>query len=59
MEIKITGKYFCIISREMAASDLCTEIEKGKQLEPSLEKAICQAYMKQLSDSSLGVQGNN
>ena len=43
----------------MAATDLCTEIEKGAELDSGMEKSICQAYIKQLSDSSLNVQGNS
>ena len=42
----------------MAATDLCSEIEKGATLTPALEKSICQAFIIQLSDTSLNVQGN-
>jgi len=45
-------------NREMAATDLCTEIEKGAKLSPALEKSICRAYITQLSDTSLNVRGN-
>jgi cullin-associated NEDD8-dissociated protein 1 len=45
-------------NREMAATDLCTEIEKGQKLTAALEKSICRAYITQLSDSSLNVRGN-
>lgn len=45
-------------NREMAASDMCTEIMKGAKLDPNLEKSIMQAYVKQLTDSSVNVRGN-
>ena len=41
----------------MAASDMSTEILKGAQLDPNLEKNILQAYMKQLTDCSVNVRG--
>lgn len=57
METKTIGRVM-LISREMAATDLCTEIEKGAALSASQEKCICRAYITQLSDTSLNVQGN-
>jgi len=45
-------------NREMAATDMCTEIQKGVELEPGLEKSVCNAYIKQLEDSSINVRDN-
>eukprot|EP01022_Parablepharisma_sp_SALTPOND_P017577 TRINITY_DN282_c0_g2_i1.p1 TRINITY_DN282_c0_g2~~TRINITY_DN282_c0_g2_i1.p1 ORF type:complete len:1310 (+),score=174.23 TRINITY_DN282_c0_g2_i1:9683-13612(+) len=45
-------------NREMAATDMCTEILKGVKLDPGLEKSICHAYIKQLEDCSVNVRGN-
>jgi len=45
-------------NREMAATDMCTEITKGVKLDTGLEESICKAYVKQLADSSVGVRGN-
>ena len=43
----------------MAASDLCAEILKdGTKLDFALEKRIYMAFVKQLVDASLDVQGN-
>ncbi len=45
-------------NREMAATDMCSEILKGVKLDVTLEKSICQAYIKQLEDCSVNVRGN-
>eukprot|EP00826_Nyctotherus_ovalis_P061353 TRINITY_DN8723_c0_g1_i13.p1 TRINITY_DN8723_c0_g1~~TRINITY_DN8723_c0_g1_i13.p1 ORF type:complete len:604 (+),score=200.37 TRINITY_DN8723_c0_g1_i13:218-2029(+) len=45
-------------NREMAATDMCTEIIKGAQLNEALEKSVCNAYIKQLEDSSINVRDN-
>lgn len=45
-------------NREMAATDMCTEIVKGAKLDPGLEKAVCTAYIKQLEDVSINVRDN-
>jgi len=42
----------------MAASDLCQEIMKIGQLEETLEKKVCSAFMAHLKDKSLEVQAN-
>eukprot|EP00743_Colponemidia_sp_Colp-15_P002918 GILK01003157.1.p1 GENE.GILK01003157.1~~GILK01003157.1.p1 ORF type:complete len:1261 (+),score=324.06 GILK01003157.1:67-3783(+) len=45
--------------RFMAANDLCAELLKeGTKLDVSLEKRICSAFLKQLDDASVDVQGN-
>ena len=44
----------------MAASDLSAELHKeGTKLDPQLEKRICGAFVKQLEDTALDVQGNS
>ncbi len=45
-------------NREMAATDMCTEILKGVKLDSTLEMSVCQAYIKQLEDTSVNVRGN-
>ena len=45
--------------RFMAASDLCNEISnRNTTLELPLQKRTCQAFLKQLEDQSIEVQGN-
>eukprot|EP00820_Chromera_velia_P021752 Cvel_30288.t1-p1 / transcript=Cvel_30288.t1 / gene=Cvel_30288 / organism=Chromera_velia_CCMP2878 / gene_product=Cullin-associated NEDD8-dissociated protein 1, putative / transcript_product=Cullin-associated NEDD8-dissociated protein 1, putative / location=Cvel_scaffold4294:2957-10441(+) / protein_length=611 / sequence_SO=supercontig / SO=protein_coding / is_pseudo=false len=45
--------------RFMAASDLCTEIvNSNTPLEQSIQKRVCLAFLKQLEDASIDVQGN-
>lgn len=45
--------------RFMGASDLTNEISSRNQpLEVGLQKRICQAFLKQLEDQSIEVQGN-
>eukprot|EP00931_Biecheleriopsis_adriatica_P101392 TRINITY_DN76542_c0_g1_i1.p1 TRINITY_DN76542_c0_g1~~TRINITY_DN76542_c0_g1_i1.p1 ORF type:complete len:1272 (-),score=340.55 TRINITY_DN76542_c0_g1_i1:76-3891(-) len=45
--------------RFMAASDLTQEVTISNQvLDPHLQKRVCQAFLKQLEDQSIDVQGN-
>lgn len=45
--------------RFMAASDLTNEITTtAMSLDPHLQKRICSAFVKQLEDASIEVQGN-
>merc|ERR1719487_668474 len=45
--------------RFMAASDLMQEITNSNQaLEIHIQKRVCQAFLKQLEDQSVDVQGN-
>eukprot|EP00440_Ansanella_granifera_P031831 gb/GFBE01034542.1/.p1 GENE.gb/GFBE01034542.1/~~gb/GFBE01034542.1/.p1 ORF type:complete len:1280 (+),score=324.01 gb/GFBE01034542.1/:1-3840(+) len=45
--------------RFMAASDLTQEVTMSNQvLDPHLQKRVCQAFLKQLEDISIDVQGN-
>lgn len=45
--------------RFMAASDLMQEVTSSSQvLDLSLQKKVCQAFLKQLEDQSIDVQGN-
>eukprot|EP00357_Protocruzia_adherens_P030504 CAMPEP_0115033814 /NCGR_PEP_ID=MMETSP0216-20121206/40191_1 /TAXON_ID=223996 /ORGANISM="Protocruzia adherens, Strain Boccale" /LENGTH=1233 /DNA_ID=CAMNT_0002412403 /DNA_START=112 /DNA_END=3813 /DNA_ORIENTATION=- len=45
--------------RYMAASDLCQELLKDStKLDVTIEKRICSAFLKQLDDQSIDVQGN-
>ena len=44
--------------RFMAASDLMHEITSNQALDLHLQKRVCQAFLKQLEDQSIDVQGN-
>eukprot|EP00928_Gymnodinium_smaydae_P021607 TRINITY_DN18454_c0_g1_i2.p1 TRINITY_DN18454_c0_g1~~TRINITY_DN18454_c0_g1_i2.p1 ORF type:complete len:1278 (+),score=348.29 TRINITY_DN18454_c0_g1_i2:74-3907(+) len=44
--------------RFMAASDLAREVMSGQTLDAGSQKRICQAFLKQLEDQSVDVQGN-